>query len=452
MRKRNNQSEKLRFIEMNPARVLILGFLILIGIGTLLLMIPAATQDRHHLSFVDALFEATSAVCVTGLVVVDTQTTFTTFGQMILMVLIQIGGLGFMIFSVLIALLLGKNIGLRNRLRIHETYNQLSLDGMIKLVKFILLFTLSVEALGTIALTIRWISEFGFTQALFYGIFHSISAFNNAGFDLMGNYQSMTAYVGDGPIILTLSSLVIIGGIGYIVMLEIFQKKSFKNLSLHTKIVLIMTIGLNVVGTILFFLLEFRNSGTLDNLSFKDQMLGSYFHAVVPRTAGFNSVEMGELTLGSQVMTMLYMFIGGGSGGTAGGIKVTTFALILLAVWAIIKGDNDINILHRRIPKELILKAFTITIFSGCIVFFILFILTMTEKAPLNVLMFEVFSAFGTVGMSMGLTPELSTAGKLVITTLMFLGRVGPLTLAFALTKRNSKVKWKNPEEKIMIG
>ena len=442
----------VKWIKINPAQTLSLGFLFLIFIGTLLLMSPFATKDRHQLSFIDALFEATSAVCVTGLVVVDTETTFTLFGQTVLMVLIQVGGLGFMTVGIVIALFLGKNIGLKGRLVIQETLNQLTLEGMIKLVKFVVGFTLLIEVIGAVILAIRWASDFGLSQSIYYGVFHSISAFNNAGFDLMGGSGSVTGYAGDFTVIMTLSCLFIIGGIGYTVVLDIFRKKSLKKLSLHTKLVLLTTLTLNLIGTILIFTLEYNNPGTLGGLPLKDKILGAYFHGVVPRTAGFNSLNMPELTLSSQFVTMLLMFIGGGSGGTAGGIKVTTFVIIILAVWTLIRRREEVNIMERQIPKDLIYRAFSITVYSIAVVFLILFILTITEEAPLNVLLFEVISAFGTVGMSLGLTPELSTVGKVVISILMFIGRVGPLTLAFALAKGKKKLPFKYVEEKIMIG
>ena len=441
-----------KWVKLNPARILAIGFLSLILIGTFLLMLPISTNEGNELSFIDALFEATSAVCVTGLVVVDTGTTFTVFGEMVLLFLIQIGGLGFMTIGVIIAIFLGKNIGLKGRLVIQESLNQLSLEGMVRLVKFVLIFTLIIEGLGAVVLSIRWANEFGFPQSIYYGIFHSISAFNNAGFDIMGDFRSMTEYVGDFTIITTLSSLLIIGGIGYTVILDIWKKKSFKKLSLHTKLVLWITLILNVLGTILILVLEYNNPGTLSGLSIKDKILGAYFHGVVPRTAGFNSLNMPELTMSSQFVTIMLMFIGGGSGGTAGGIKVTTFVIILLAVWNLIRRNDDVNIMERRLPKDLVYRAFAITVYSVGIVSLMIFILTITEEAPLNFILFEVISAFGTVGMSLGLTPELSAIGKVVISFLMFIGRVGPLTLAFALAKKNNKLPFKYAEEKIMIG
>jgi trk system potassium uptake protein len=441
-----------KWVKINPAQTLSLGFFCLIMLGTFLLMLPFATKDRHHLSFIDALFEATSAVCVTGLVVVDTQTTFTVFGQIVLMFLIQIGGLGFMTVGILIALFLGKNIGLKGRLMIQESLNQLSLEGMVRLVKFVVIFTLIIEGIGATILAIRWASDFGFPQSIFYGIFHSISAFNNAGFDIMGGFKSITEYVGDFTVIMTLSSLIIIGGIGYTVIIDLLKKKSLRKLSLHSKLVILVTLLLNVLGTILVFVLEYNNPGTLGDLSFKDKLLGAFFHGVVPRTAGFNSLNMPDLTQSTQLITMLLMFIGGGSGGTAGGIKVTTFVILILAVWTLIRGRNEVNVFGKRLPNDIIFRAFSITLYSTALIAVFLFILTITEEAPLNIILFEVISAFGTVGMSLGLTTELSPIGKILISLLMFMGRVGPLTIAFALARANKKLPYKYAEEKVMIG
>ncbi|WP_430052184.1 TrkH family potassium uptake protein [Niallia taxi] len=441
-----------KLLKFNPAQILSIGFLTLIFVGALLLMLPISTNDGHELSFIDAVFEATSSVCVTGLVVVDTGTTFTVFGQCILLFLIQTGGLGFMTIGVIIAIFLGKNIGLKGRLMIQESLNQLTLEGMVRLVKFIILFTVLFEAIGALFLAIRWSVDFGFSTSIYYGIFHSISAFNNAGFDIMGDYRSITDYAGDFTVVFILTSLLLIGGLGYTVILDIWRKKFSGKLSLHTRLVLWITALLIVLPTILIFVLEFKNPGTLGPLSLKDKFLAAYFHAVVPRTAGFNSLNMSELSLSTQFVTMILMFIGGGSGGTAGGIKVTTFIIILLAVWNLIRGNDDINIMERRIPKELVYRAFSITVYSIGIISLISFILTITEDAPLNVILFEVISAFATVGMSLGLTPDLSPVGKVVIFLLMFIGRVGPLTIAFALAKKHKKLPYKYAEEKIMIG
>lgn len=441
-------------IKTNPPQFFALGFLMLIALGTLLLMLPVATADRHHLSFVDALFEATSAVCVTGLIVVDTQTTFTLFGQIMLLCLIQVGGLGFMTLTVFIALLLRRNISFEERHLVKESLNQDSYEGIVRMVRFVLLFTVVCEAIGTIILGIHWGDEFGYSKSFYYGLFHSISAFNNAGFDIMGNFNSMTAYVGDPIVNFTLTSLLILGGIGFIVVADIFQKRKTRNrLTLHTKVVLWMSAVLVAFGTILIFILEYGNPATIGNLPWSDKLLASYFHGVVPRTAGFNSLNTADLTLGSQLVTMALMFIGGGTGGTAGGIKVTTFAILLFAVWALIKGKQEVNIRNRRIPGDLVFRAFSITTYSVLLVSLFVFLLAITEKgAALNYIAFEVLSAFGTVGMTLGLTPELSEPGKILLSLLMFMGRVGPITIAFALAFRIRKTAMRNPEERIIIG
>ncbi|PAE08135.1 Ktr system potassium transporter B [Terribacillus saccharophilus] len=441
-------------IKINPPQFFALGFLLLIALGTILLMLPIATADRHHLSFIDALFEATSAVCVTGLVVVDTQTTFTLFGQIVLLCLIQVGGLGFMTLTVFIALLLRRNISFEERHLVKESLNQDSYQGIVTMVRFVLLFTIICEVIGTIILGIHWGDEFGYPKSFYYGLFHSISAFNNAGFDIMGDFSSMTAYVDDPIVNLTLTSLLVLGGIGFIVVADIFQKrKTRKRLTLHTKVVLWISAVLVVSGTLLIFLLEYGNPATIGNLSWNDKLLASYFHGVVPRTAGFNSLNTADLTLGSQLVTMALMFIGGGTGGTAGGIKVTTFAILLFAVWALIKGKQEVNIRNRRIPGDLVFRAFSITTYSVLLVSLFVFLLAITEKgAALNYIAFEVLSAFGTVGMSLGLTPDLSESGKILLSILMFMGRVGPITIAFALAFRIRKTAVRNPEERIIIG
>ncbi|MFP7255558.1 TrkH family potassium uptake protein [Terribacillus goriensis] len=440
-------------IKINPPQFFALGFLALIALGTFLLMLPMATADRHHLSFIDALFEATSAVCVTGLVVVDTQTTFTLFGQIVLLCLIQIGGLGFMTLTVFIAMLLRRNISFEERHLVKESLNQSSYEGIVRMVRFVLLFTVFCEMIGTLILGLHWGSEFGYSKSFYYGLFHSISAFNNAGFDIMGDFSSMTAYVGDPIVNLTLTILLILGGIGFIVVADVIQKKKGKRLTLHTKVVLWMSAILVAGGTLLIFLLEYGNPATIGHLAWNDKLLASYFHGVVPRTAGFNSLNTADLTLGSQLVTMALMFIGGGTGGTAGGIKVTTFAILLFAVWALIKGKQEVNIRNRRIPGDLVFRAFSITTYSVLLVSLFVFLLAITEKgAALNYIAFEVLSAFGTVGMTLGLTPELSEPGKMLLSLLMFMGRVGPITIAFALAFRIRKTAVRNPEERIIIG
>ncbi|RFU66746.1 TrkH family potassium uptake protein [Peribacillus glennii] len=447
-----NHIKRLKTINLHPAHILVLGFLVLIFIGTCLFMIPAATKDRHHLSLIDALFEATSAVCVTGLAVVDTGTTFTLFGQIILLALIQLGGWGFMTSGILMFIILGKKIGLKQRLLLQESLNTFSLQGIIRLLQRVIIITLIVEALGAIALAIRWSQEMSWGQALYYGIFHSISAFNNAGFGLEAD--SLSKWVGDPTINIVITSLFILGGIGFFVVADIFEKRNLRKVSLHTKITLSFTLVINIVSTLIIFGLEYDNPGTLGSLGTTDKWWAAYFQGVVPRTAGFNSIDISQMTLSSQVYIMGLMFIGAGSGSVAGGIKVTTFALLLLALWSVVTNKEDINIFKRRVPKTLVFRALSIAVSGVIFIFLIFFLLTITEKgAEMSKILFETVSAFGTVGMSAGLTMELSPMGRILITVMMFIGRVGPLTMAFALAiHANNKAKIRYAEEKILIG
>ena len=443
---------KSRILNINPAHFLIFGFLGLILVGTLLLMLPIATSDRHHLSWIDALFEATSAVCVTGLAVVDTGTTFTLFGQLVLLVLIQLGGWGFMTSGILMFLLLGKRIGFKERLILKESINSFSLHGIISLVKRIILITLIVECLGAVVLAIRWSFDMPWPQAVYYGIFHSISAFNNAGFGL--EPDSLSKWVGDPTVNLMVTFLFIVGGIGFTVILDVFQKKSVTKYSLHTKIILIVTLLLNTVSFFTILALEYQNPSTLGPLSFTEKLWAAYFQGVVPRTAGFNSIDVSQMTPSSLIYTIGIMFIGASPGSTGGGIKITTTALLLLALWSFVTNRQEVCLFKRTIPREQVYRAMSIAISAVLFNFIIFFLLTITEKgADVTKILFETVSAFGTVGMSAGLTGELSPIGRILITIMMFIGRVGPLTMAFALVmndKKRSRIRY--AEEKILIG
>ncbi|RXT08946.1 TrkH family potassium uptake protein [Ammoniphilus sp. CFH 90114] len=442
--------KKLNLIELHPARLLILGFGFLIFIGTLLLMLPMATIDGHELNFIDALFEATSAVCVTGLVVVDTGTTFTLFGQIVLLALIQIGGWGFMTAGVFMFIVLGKRIGLKERVVLQSTLNQFSIQGVVKLVLLIISLTVFIESVGALLLAFRWSYEMPWSQALYYGIFHSISAFNNAGFGL--EPDSLSKWVGDPTINIVITFLFMAGGIGFTVILDLWNKKSLRKLSLHSKLALLVSLALNVTATLIIFATEYNNPQTIGHFSLADKWWASYFQGVVPRTAGFNTIDIGEMMISSQIFIMFLMFIGASSASTGGGIKVTTFALILLALWSFLTARENVSIFKRRIPWELVNKAFSIAVTAIMFVGSIFFLLTYTEQAEMQLILFETISAFGTVGLSAGLTGDLSPAGRVLITILMLIGRIGPLTMAFALMKQGNKSKVKYVEEKILIG
>jgi len=438
---------------LNPPKVLVLGFALIIAIGTFLLTMPFSTEDGKGLPFLDALFTATSATCVTGLIVVDTGDTFSTFGEVVLLFLIQIGGLGFMTFATLLFLLLGKKISLKERLLLKEAFNNISIAGLVRLVKRILLFTACIEIIGGLILSIRFSFDMPIGKALYFGFFHAISNFNNAGFDLMGGFNGMTAYVDDPFVVFTICALITIGGLGFIVMNELYEYRVTKRLSVHSKIVLVTTLLLTASGTILIFLFEYGNQKTLGSLSVWGKVLGSLYQAVTPRTAGSNTLAIGDLTHSTLFLMIIFMFIGAGSGSTAGGIKITTFAVLVATMWSQIRGKEDVVLFKRRIVTETILKALTVTMCGGLIVVVVTILLSITEQHhSFMMYLFEATSAFGTVGLSMGLTPDLTPAGRLLLVITMFAGRVGPLTIAFAIAKRRKKESFRHPKGNIMIG
>ena len=438
---------------MTPSRVLVLGFAALILLGALLLSLPVATQDGKGLHFLNAVFTATSAVCVTGLVVVDTATTFTLFGQWVILLLIQIGGLGFMTFATMFAIILGKRITLKERLLLQEALNQVSVEGIVRLVKSIILISFTIEAVGALILTLRWSSDFGWTKALYFGIFHSISAFNNAGFDLFGHFSSLTAYVGDPITNLTIMLLFIIGGLGFAVLANLYSYRGRK-LTLHTKIVLQVSGSLILIGTGIILVLELTNPLTLGPLPLGTKVLAAFFQAVTPRTAGFNTINIADMYDTTLLLMIVLMFIGASPGSTGGGIKTTTFISIVLSVFSTLRSDPHVVLEGRTLPKDIIQKALTIITLAAFWIFLMTSILTITEKADFLTLFFEVTSAFGTVGLTLGVTPELSSLGKVAIILTMYAGRVGLLTLAFFLFQKANKssVNIKYPDERIIIG
>ena len=437
---------------MTPSRVLVLGFAVVILFGALLLTLPQATQDGLGLPFLNAAFTATSAVCVTGLVVVDTATTFTLFGQWVILLLIQVGGLGFMTFATMFAMILRKRITFKERLLLQEALNQISVEGVVRLTKSVLQISFAIEAIGALILTLRWYSDFGWSKALYYGVFHSISAFNNAGFDLFGNFSSLTAYVGDPFVNITIMLLIICGGLGFIVLVDLLAPR--KKFRLHTKIVLQVSGALILLGAVVIFLMEFTNPKTLGPLPLGTKVLAAFFQSVSPRTAGYNTINLAGMYDTTLLSMIVLMFIGASPGSTGGGIKTTTFISIVLSVLSTYRSDPHVVLEGRTLPKDVIAKAWAITTSAAFLVFIIISILSLTEKADLLTVLFEVTSAFGTVGLSLGITPNLSNVGKMAIILTMFIGRVGPLTLAFVLSQKKNKkaAHIKYPDERIMIG
>ncbi|HHV25835.1 Trk family potassium uptake protein [Anaerosalibacter bizertensis] len=443
---------RLRQLELNPPRVLALGFAGLILIGAILLNLPIASKSGESIGFINALFTSASSVCVTGLVVVNTGEYWSLFGHIVIICLIQMGGLGFMTLATLVALILGKKITLKERLIIKEQLNQETMSGLVKLTKYVILSTFAIEGLGALFLSTRFIPRYGFIKGLWFSIFHSISAFCNAGFDITGN--SIVPFKGDIVVNLTIAFLIIIGGLGFSVYIDISRHKRFNRLSLHSKLVLVITLILIIVGMILFYIIEWDNLGTLEPLNTKERIVASFFQSVVTRTAGFNSIDMSKMKDTTTFIMIILMFIGGSPGSTAGGIKTTTFGAILLTTFTVIRGGRDVVAYKRRIPQEIIYRALTIASIGIFLVTVISMILTISEGANFLDLLFETTSAFATVGLTRGVTPDLTDFGKILIAITMYLGRVGPLTMAFAFAKRqkNSIKNYRYSEGNILVG
>ncbi len=450
-----NTRKKMDLFQLDPSQILVLGFSIVIIIGSILLNLPIASKSGESVGFINAFFTATSSVCVTGLIVVDTGTHWTVFGQTIIILLIQVGGLGFMTMGTFIAFVVGKKITLKERLVMQEALNQFSISGIVRFTKYILITTFVIESIGAILLSIKFVPRFGWTKGIGYGIFHAISAFCNAGFDLIGNFSSLTGYVDDVLVNFTICGLIICGGLGYTVILEMITKKRVSKFSLHSKMVLMITTVLIVAGFVAIFVLEYNNPDTLQKLSLKGKILASVFQSVSPRTAGFNTVPIDKMTMASIFFTILLMFIGGSPAGTAGGIKTTTAGVLILTIISVIKGKEDTQIFDRRIAKDLINRALAVVGIAMMIVVVITILLSITEKGFQFIeILFEVVSAFGTVGLSVGITSKLTSIGKILIAFTMFAGRVGPLTIAVALAKKQKKEKAciRYPEDKVIVG
>lgn len=438
-------------MEKSPPRFIAMGFFMVIFLGAILLSMPISSRSGSFTNFLDAFFTSTSAVCVTGLATLNTAGHWSIFGKIVILSLIEIGGLGFMTWAILIALAMKKKITLRDRLVISEQLNTFNIQGMVKLIIYVIKATLLIELVGAIFLSIKFIPDYGFLRGTWFSIFHSISAYCNAGFDLIGE-SSLKPYAGSPIIVFTITSLIIVGGLGFNVIMDIQNKKSLKKLTCHSKLVLFMTITLILLGFVVFYILEKDNPLTFQGLSIKDKLLRAYFQSVTTRTAGFSTVNQIDLREPSAVFTIILMFIGGSPAGTAGGIKTTTLGILLLTTWAEIKSSTDVSIFGRKIVSSTIRKALAIIIISLIWIMAVTFILTITESHSFINLFFETMSAFGTVGVTRDITNNLSSVGKVLIMTTMYLGRLGPLTLAFAFTKKTKQKKFAEPKGDILVG
>jgi trk system potassium uptake protein TrkH len=441
-----------------PARIFIISFAGVIFLGALALWAPFSAS-KNQLTFVDALFTSTSGVCVTGLATIDIGKDLSFSGQLITLVLFQIGGLGIITFSSFLFGIMGRGISFKEREIIQSVFMHTPRRDFLVILKSVLLFTLVIETVGTLLLFIRFSRDFPLGRALYTSLYHAVSAFNNCGYSLFSD--SLTGYRGDWIVNLTIMGLLVLGGIGFIVLHELIAKwrGSQKKLSVHTKIVLITTGFLMVSGALLFYLFE-RNSIVKD-MDLPTTFLVSVFQAVTPRTCGFNTVDIGLLTNGALLLLMVLMFIGACPGSTGGGVKTTSAALLFLMIWNRFKGHDEVNVFNRTIPKEVLTRTLSITIASAFTVALITSVLLLagsTNVSPAESrhffvdYLFETLSAFGTVGLSMGATANLNDLQKIAVILMMFAGRVGPLTLAFSLSAVSSKRDITYAEETVMVG
>ena len=444
---------------LRPERVLTLGFFFLIVIGSILLSLPISSVSGRSIGMHNSVFTATSCVCVTGLVVLDTGTTFSFFGRMVVLVLIQIGGLGLMIFATLVMIALGRRISLRNRVLIRESMNTTGLSGLIRLIKWFTLMAGTIELIGAVILSFRFIPIYGWAKGIENSVFHSVSAFCNAGFDLFGGFKSITEYSSDPAIVLTMAALTILGGLGFFVMLEIYQNRMrFEKLSLHTKLVLVITASLLALGFVLTVAFEWSNPGTLGGMTFFEKLLNGFYQSVTLRTAGFSTIDQAALTDSSKLFGIIFMFIGASPASTGGGVKTTTIGILILLVFSVVRANDSVVTFGKQIPVNVFKRALTIVLISLFIVIICAIVLSLTERnsgMTMIDLLFESTSAFGTVGLSSVGTPALSRFSQMFLIPVMFLGRVGPLTLAFALANKlehNAKNRLHYPEERPMIG
>ncbi|MDR0269577.1 TrkH family potassium uptake protein [Paenibacillus sp.] len=430
----------------------------MITLGTFLLSLPISSADGTQIPFLNALFSATSATCVTGLTVMDTGTTFSIFGQIVMIILVQVGGIGFMTMASLIALALNKRISLRERLILQEALNYGSINGVVRLVKMVILYSLLVELAGALLFGIHFFFSLHLSlgRTIYFGIFHSVSLFNNAGFDLMGTvrdpFSGMAPYVNDPYINIVTMGLVFLGGVGFIVLSDLIEFPNTRKISLHSKVVLSATSILIIVGTVAIFAMEFSNPNTLKPLHIGGKFLASMFQSVTTRSGGVSTLDIGAFHESTQFLLILLMFIGAAPGSTGGGIKITTFVLLLSAVHSMIRGREDVILFRKRIAKSVVYKAITLTLLSLLLVILFSMLLSLTEHQDFLTILFESTSAFGTTGLSMGLTTNLTAFGKVWIICLMFLGRIGPLTLIYALSRNQKKDLFNYPEGRIIIG
>ena len=430
------------------------GFLLIILCGTCLLMLPVSSRDAGGTDLLSALFTASSATCVTGLAVVDTYQHWTLFGQLIILLMIQVGGLGFVTIGVTILLMMGKRVGLADRGLLRDSVNTLELGGIVRLAKLIVKGTLLTEGTGAVLLSLRFVPEFGLAEGVYYGIFHSISAFCNAGFDLMGRFEAysyLVRYADDWLVNLTCMSLILIGGLGFVVWRDLYTHRlRVKRYTLHTKMVLTALVILVAVPALLFWVLE--RDGVLAGLSGSGQFLGSLFAAVTPRTAGFNTTDVAGMGDAGKLLTLILMLIGGNPGSTAGGVKTTTVMVLLFYVVSMIQHRDGVNIYGRRLEDGMIEKAAIVFTLTLTLAVTASFLICAVDGLPLTDVLLETFSAVDTVGMTTGITRQTGTCSRIILILLMYCGRIGSLSFALAFTDKKQRSGLRQPMERINIG
>ncbi|MFA5675634.1 MAG: potassium transporter TrkG [Christensenellales bacterium] len=448
-----------------PAQIIIFGFLSLILLGTVLLSLPISAKPGRQLGFLDNLFTSTSAVCITGLSVADIGLTFSLFGQIVILFLIQAGGLGVMTVMSLVFVLLGKRITLSERMIIKEALNEFNLSGVVRMVLRIIKYTVFFELAGAAVLAIRFVPLLGL-KGVFYSVFHSVSAFCNAGFDLMGpvsgEFSGLSMFASDPVVIFTLSALIILGGLGFAVIADIFgigNRRRRQKLCRYTKLVLAANAVLLVLGLATVFSFELGNPRTLGALDTGGKIISGIFQAITPRTAGFSTLDQGALLSATRFVVIILMFIGASPAGTGGGIKTTTVAIVTLFAFSGIKKSQDVNIFGRRLAFDTVRRALSIMVLALLFVLIVCFAVIGIEGLRQEALfstqniVFEVVSAFGTVGISAGITPLLCTASRVIIIITMFVGRIGLMTLVFGLSSRSEKpADLRYPKERFMVG
>ena len=444
---------KKRKLRLSPARLIALGFFVVILVGALLLTLPFASKDGSS-NFLDALFTSTSATCVTGLVVRDTFTGWSTFGQIVILLLIQLGGLGFMTVITLISFAIGKRVGLYDRKVLMQSAGNFSLSGIGELIRRIVPFAFVFEFAGAVLLAIRFVPDFGWGQGIYFSVFHSISAFCNAGFDLMGSrapFSSLTAYVDDPFVSLTICVLIVVGGLGFLVWHDLARNKfHWKKYQLHTKIVLTTSAALILGGWLLFFV--FERDASMAGMTIPQRLLASLFQSITPRTAGFNTVDMAALSESGNLLTDIFMLIGGSPGSTAGGIKTTTVAVLVLSAISSACGRTRVNAFRYNIDRDTIRQACSILTIYLTMALVAILAICAVEPVTLKQAVFEVCSAIGTVGLSMGITPTLGIASRVIIVLLMYAGRIGGLTFVLLFSERRTEPPVDRPNGKILLG